>query len=263
MAGSSSTSEYLNSKQRVLNKKQIETIVGSVEAVDRSKVLKSVKDDVGGGRHLDVFQDRRSAWNAVSVDPKFDLFVLSAVKKYTTLVRQCCVGRDKYSNLLVKWMEFVRSVLNDSTCQSSKEWCEVKTSAGVRMSESTDHAIASSVLRSVFNYCQHVIVAAKEGETLLLDDEQCDSEFAEAGLDIDETSLYRLGGYALHSAIEAYEAPTNSVERESILGVLTSLRLPVDEKVGLPSNIQHLDKQGMTFMKKELLGYLFKVRITS
>ena len=131
------------------------------------------------------------------------------------------------------------------------------------MSASTDHAIASSVLRSVFNYCQHVIVAAKEGETLLLDDEQCDSEFAEAGLDIDETSLYRLGGYALHSAIEAYKAPTNSVERESMLGVLTSLRLPVDEKVGLPSNIQHLDKQGMTFMKKELLGYLFKVRITS
>ena len=106
----------------------------------------------------------------------------------------------------------MRSVLNDSTCQSSKDWCEVTTSAGVRISESTDHAIASSVLRSVFNYCQHVIVAAKEGETLL-DDEQCDSEFAEAGLDIDETCLYRLGGYALHSAIEAYKAPTNSVER--------------------------------------------------
>ena len=99
MAGTTSTSEYLNSKQRVLNKKQIETIVGSVEAVDRIKVLKSVKDDVG--RHLDVFQERRSAWNAVSVNPKFDLFVLSAVKKYTTLVRECCVGKNKYSNLLM------------------------------------------------------------------------------------------------------------------------------------------------------------------
>ena len=44
---------------------------------------------------------------------------------------------------------------------------------------------------------------------------------------------------------------------------MTHLHLPVDEKVGLPSNIQHLDKQGMTFMKKELLGYLFKVRILS
>ena len=105
--------------------------------------------------------------------------------------------------------------------------------------------------------------SSKRRRNVALDDEQCDSEFAEAGLDIDETSLYRLGGYALHSAIEAYKAPTNSVERESILGVLTSLRLLVDKKVGLPSNIQHLDKQGMTFMKKELLGYLFKVRITS
>ena len=113
---------------------------------------------------------------------------MSAVQKYITLVRECCVGRNKYCNLLVKWMEFVRSVLNDSTCQLSREWCEVKMSAGVRMSESTD---LSSVLRSVFNYCQHVLVAAKEGEMLLLEDEQCDSEFA--GL---------VGGYALHSAIE-------------------------------------------------------------
>ena len=67
----------------------------------------------------------------VSVDPNFDLFVLSAVKKYATLIRECCVGRDKYSNVLVKWMEFVRSVLNDSTCQLSKEWGEVKIRAGV------------------------------------------------------------------------------------------------------------------------------------
>ena len=68
-----------------------------------------------------------------------------------------------------------------------------------------------------------MIVEAKEGETLLLEDEQCDSEFAEAGLETNETSLYCLGGYVLHSAIEAYEAPTNSPERESIYGILTSL----------------------------------------
>ena len=54
MAGSSLTSDYLSTKQRVLSKKQIETIVGSVERIE---VLKSVKDDVSGGHHLDFFQD--------------------------------------------------------------------------------------------------------------------------------------------------------------------------------------------------------------
>ena len=81
------------------------------------EAVKSVKGDVGGEHHLD---DRQSAWNAVAVDPKFDLFVLSAIKKYTTLVRECYVLRDKYSNLLVKWMEFVHAVLNDSTYHASK-----------------------------------------------------------------------------------------------------------------------------------------------
>ena len=85
MTAGTSLTLYLNTKQQVLNMKQIEMIVGSVEAVDYSKVLKSMKDDIGGGHHLDVFQERRSAQNAVSVDPKFNLFVLSAVKKYALL----------------------------------------------------------------------------------------------------------------------------------------------------------------------------------
>lgn len=107
-----------------------------------------------------------------------------------------------------------------------------------------------------------MIISVKEGETLHLESEQyqdVDDEFAEAEMDIDETSLYRLGGYALHSAIEAYKGPTTSTERQAIHSVLVCLRLPLEEKTGLPSNIQHLDtKHGMTFMN-ELLGYLYKV----
>ena len=105
-------------------------------------------------------------------------------------------------------------------------------------------------------------MSVKESETLLLESEQydVDDEFAEAVMDIDEACLYHLGGYALHSAIEAYEGPTKSTERQTIYSVLVHLCLPLKEKTGLPSNIQHLDtKHSMTFMKKELLGYLYKV----
>ena len=72
---------------------------------------------------------------------------------------------------------------------------------------------------------------------------------------------YRLGGFALHSAIKVFECGNESFEtRQAICDVLKTLRLPVEEKVNLPPNIKHLDcNDTMTFMKKELMGYLFKV----
>ena len=51
-----STSEYLSSKQRVLNKQQIGDIIARLEELDHREMIKSVKDDVGGGHHLNFFQ---------------------------------------------------------------------------------------------------------------------------------------------------------------------------------------------------------------
>ena len=108
--------------------------------------------------------------------------------------------------------------------------------------KSARNAIISSVLRAVFNYSQQCLVAVKEGETLLLEYEQNDDCFIEAGMEIDETSLYRLGGFALHSAIKAFVCgKETSGRRQVISDILKSLRLPLDAKVGLPPNIQHLD----------------------
>ena len=177
-------------------------------------------------------------------------------------MRQCCDGREKYSNLLVNWMEFERTALHEADSPAHKEWSQIEKCVGFSLSDSIRSVIVTLLTRAVFNRCQQAVVSVKEGETLLLEGEQCDvdDEFIEARLDIDEASLYHLGGYALHSAIEAYAALTKSTERQRIHSSLACLRLPIEEKTGLPSNIQHLDTHhGMTFMKKEMLGYLFKV----
>ena len=62
--------------------------------------------------------------------------------------------------------------------------------------------------------------------------------------------LNRLGGFALFALLK-----TKSIY-EKVLSILKNLHLPLNEKVDLPSNIQHLDKDGLTFMKKELLRML-------
>ena len=95
----------------------------------------------------------------------------------------------------------------------------------------------------------------KEGETLLFEEEKELDEIDEAEFTADEASLYHLGGFALFALLK-----TNSIS-EKVLSILKNLCLPLNEKVDLPSNIQHLDKGSLTFMKKELLGYIGMVRV--
>lgn len=176
-------------------------------------------------------------------------------------MRECCGGREKYSNLLVKWMELEHATLHEVDSPTHKEWSQIEKRVSFSLSDATRSAIVTSLMRAVFNRCQQAVVSFKEGETLLLEGEQCDAddEFVEAGLDIDEACLYRLGGYAIHSAIEAYAAPTKSTKRQYIHSILECLRVPIEDKTSLPSNIQHLDADhGMTFMK-EMLDYLYQV----
>ena len=69
-----STSEYLSSKKRVLNKQQIGDLIARLETLDHTEMTKLVKDDVGGGHHLNFFPDRHSALSAVVLDRNFELF---------------------------------------------------------------------------------------------------------------------------------------------------------------------------------------------
>ena len=90
-------------------------------------------------------------------------------------------------------MEFVRTILHQLDSPFYKEWwSQTEKNIGFKLSDSTRSAIITSLLRSVFNCCQQVVVSVKEGETLLLKSEQydVDDEFAEAGMDIDEAYLY-------------------------------------------------------------------------
>ena len=135
----------------------------------------------------------------------------------------------------------------------SKEWDELVKKAALKSSTTTKAAIVMSVCKAVFDVCQQHIVAFKEGATLLHESEQELNPFEEAGIEADEAALYRLGGFALFSLLKNSHLP------EEKCSVLKTLRLPLEEKTGLPSNIQHLDKGSLTLMKKEMLGYLSQV----
>ena len=55
-----STFVFLSSKQRVLNKQQVGDLIARLEALDHGKMIKSIKEDVDGGYHLNFFSERRA-----------------------------------------------------------------------------------------------------------------------------------------------------------------------------------------------------------
>ena len=74
-----------------------------------------------------------------------ELFVSTVLKQYTTLVRQCFKGRDKYSNLLVNWMDFVRNVLYEADSPASVEWTQLEKKTGLSISKSTRSAVITLI----------------------------------------------------------------------------------------------------------------------
>lgn len=251
MAECSTSSEFLSDRLLVLPKKKMETLISQLREVKREDLLSHVYRDVGSGYHLKHYPERQAFWDACIQTRALDLFVNALFDEYLGLIVSL-KGREKYASLQLQWMELLRCIQHEHTCQkaSSHMWSLAVSKVDITPSKPTECAIITSVGRAVFSFCQQHIVAMKEGESPLLEEEKELDEIDAAGLTADEASLYRLGGFALYSLMKS-----KNVSQEMV-SILKSLRLPLYEKVELPSNIQHLDKGGMTFMKKELLGYI-------
>ena len=251
-------SEFLHGQQRALKEKQVAAVIAHLQTTNVTELVHTVKSEVGSGLHLTHFPERKQFWERCVGDVVLDEFIAALWLEYARLLGECLKGREKYASFQVKWMGLLRLLLHEPSKLESplvQLWEKmVQSSEG---SAGSRNAIGICIARSVFMCCQKSIVTMKEGETLLLDGEQSTTVWTDE--DVDEASLYRLGGYALHSTIKAFEGRKGNYSKQ--LTLLHSLRMPVNEKVYLPPNIFHLDKGGMTFMRKELLGYLAKVVI--
>ena len=248
-------SEYQSEKDRMLPKKKLKSLIERLREADRAKLQDFVKKEIESGYNLKHFPERQEFWQAFVGAGAQSAFVVTLFENYLKLLGTL-KGREKFSTLQVEWMDFVRKILHQPSTDmdASTQW-----DAGVRKtsrtpSMSTKTAIVSSVARAVFTFCQQAMVSMKEGD--FQEEEDDVDAIEETGLHADVTALYRLGGFALYAVLKAHQQSAKT----DLLSVLKSLRMPLAAKaVDLPSNIKHLDSGGMTFMKKEMLGYLSMV----
>ncbi len=102
-----------------------------------------------------------------------------------------------------------------------------------------------AISHSVFNNLQQEVVNYKEKTASTASTEAAIDPVQEAMICDDEVSLHRLGRYALKAAMKG------CCKQEESFYLL--------DKELLPTNLKVLDKGGLFFMKKEMIGFLAKV----
>ena len=126
------------------------------------------------------------------------------------------------ARLQIRWIDLLRSVLynetdpkDDSHCvQFRRLWHLIVAAADVREGYTEDsNALFCCIWRAVQNYWQKKVVDVKEGSVSSdHDDDDIELDAAEeAALAADETSLLRLGGFALHAVAKCMKQPELSV----------------------------------------------------
>jgi len=106
-----------------------------------------VRKEVNSGYHLKHFPERLAFWKECVETGAIEAFTLTLFDHYLKLLRTL-KGQEKYSSLLVKWMDFVRDILH-------------KLSTALIPSISTKTAIVSSLARAVFTFSQQTDVSLK------------------------------------------------------------------------------------------------------
>ena len=199
--------DYQSEKDRVLPKKKLKSLIERLSGTDRAKLMDFVRKEVDSGYHLKHFPERLAFWKACVETGAIEAFTLALFDHYLKLLRTL-KGREKYSSLLVKWMDFVRDILHKLSTDTD---AAIQWDAGIKKtalipSISTKTAIVSSLARAVFTFSQQTVVSLKEGDCDYQEEEETDDDVVqETGLSADEASLHRLGGFALYALIKAHQ----------------------------------------------------------
>ena len=137
-----------------------------------------------------------------------------------------------------------KTTQGDSKCNLKQLWDSLTTCVDPHRCFADDsNALFWSMCRAVWNVCQQKIVSVKECDS---DEEKNADPAEEASLAADKVSLLRL--FALFASMKVHTEPA--------LSMLQALTMTKSEKADQPpTNLQLLDKGGLIFPKKELLGF--------
>jgi len=222
-----------------------------VQDIDKTAIISNVTTSVPNDLVSSLFPERKRLWDSIHNTEELSIFIKHLADKYILLYENYSKGREKYANLYLAWLDTIRSYTckSQQTENSKRDWAPVLGRHDTTVSDSAQTTVLASILHAVqrevnSQMATHIQSLTKEQSTAFTEKPS------------DETSLYRISGWAIKSAID-YRLKKKGKEEE--LQLLKALRRSKASKITLPIGAQFLDRGGLTFIKPEFLQWICEV----
>ena len=229
-----------------------------VKDIDREVIFSHVQTTVPKSLVESLYPERMILWMSISKMEELKVFILNAVAKYISIYDAHSKGKNKYANLYLEWIQFIRTFTcaSEQTANTKAEWASVLAVHAGSVSEATQRTVIASILHAVQEGIQMQMAANIEE---LQTDQLQTGNLAESLSD--DTALYRISGWALMSAIQlrkkAIQKEKHRGEKnDQELQLLSALKRTQASKCSLPIGAQYLDRGGLTFVHQSLLPWV-------
>ena len=249
---SSESSQGQESKQKVRLLKQHERHQ-LVKAINKSEIMSQVFKVVPVSLVSNLFPKRLLLWHSIKDSKELATFTLTAIDHYLFLIEKHSKGKEKYAHLYLAWLEYIRIY----TCRSKQTLSSLATMALLKRPE-----ISFDIQRTVIASILHAVQDAVQSQ-MTLKIEALGTESTEQGpqeISADETSLYRISGWALKSCIDNTRKCLKGKQTSNPqLDLLLRLKRPQSDKEYLPKGAKFLDRGGLTFVHSWLLPWVKQI----
>ena len=248
--------------KRRTRQEDVEVICEWLKQVDMAELRDAVTVHVDSEHHVGFFDDRKQAWEQIRTNiVGLDLLLTSLLTEFVQIYKSHSKGKDKYMSLLLDWYKCTEQYVVSS--KGDVAWCFLVT--GLIATEQSE-SVRPFLFPSLMIGCFHALLRRVECKVNELCVPTPTFLPSESGYKAeDDTSLYRLSGFALFSCIQFRQHKlmwkgklgVSQSMAESYRAELSVLRQLVDsQKSDLPPAITIQDCGHMTFANPVLIPFV-------
>ena len=194
-AGIRTTNKGRKGKKKT-DKKQVRLLKkaqerSQIQDIDRERVVSHIHTTVSSSLVPGLFPERLVFWEMIRDTVELKNFIHSAIDKFISLFEQNSKGKEKYANLYLAWLDYIRTFM----CRSKQTLATLATMALLRGNHALGTCISSATQRTVIAGILHAVQDGIQSQ-MATKIETLEAECSVTELPADDTALYRISGWA-------------------------------------------------------------------
>ena len=245
-----------------LLRKEIEAICQRLLLLKPDEVLPTVISNVEADTtHFQAFPEREKLWKHItSTSGALCELVRQLILEHISLYRTHHKGKDKYAQFLVAWHELFSLFAVEGNDRGDVTWCTLVSGGDNCSRDAEDRsAIVTAIAKAVYE------LLTEKASQQVQRQVQSDSMYPQAKKSIpdDDSSVIRVSGFALHSAIEyrrkallpKSKSKYSNMARQKFKKVELLKRMKATDKLFVPRVVAFQDRGNMTITHPVMLNF--------